>query len=224
MPALNTLSLKVVTLGLALAWTPADALTTHKGMGKAAPSTVAPVQHSVTGFDLAGVYYDGGQFLQQSGNAWVEQTNFGQSFAFVETARGETTVMLHDPSRGVFIQINLAANTIDIGEAGRTFQPLYTITGTLGGQTHRVPSNPSFFNRVEYTCPEGIPLTVEYIEEGGQSYILYSIDGSPQARLDQQISGSGARYSNGPDTIWNKGNTVLVELRGYHQQETCYER
>ncbi|MEM8854994.1 MAG: MliC family protein [Pseudomonadota bacterium] len=214
----------LASVAVALASTPALALKVPQTMGAAASSDVVSVQRTVTGFDLQAVYYDGGQFMKQSGNAWVEQNVYGQSFSFVETARGETTVMLHDPSRGVFIQINLAANSIDIGEAGQSFQPLYTITGTEPGQVGRPASDPPFFNRVEYTCPEGLPLTVEYIEENGQSYVLYSIDGSPQARLDQQISGSGARYSNGADTIWSKGDTVLVELRGYQRQETCYER
>jgi membrane-bound inhibitor of C-type lysozyme len=169
-----------------------------------------------TGYNVLVVKYPGGKFEKWGENEWREYTDGGQ-FNFEEQARGETTVMLFDPSRNVYIEINLADGEIRYGEAGQQFSFLYPITETLisdqsgqaapGGET----GDAAAAQRVDYTCEEGLPMSVLYEQVGDAGLATYTIDGSPEVLLRQVPSGSGATYTNGTDTIFNKGRQAVLE-------------
>ena len=75
---------------------------------------------------------------------------------------------------------------------------------------------------VEYTCNEGIPLIVEYINTQTTSIAVISHDSSPRITLDSVPSGSGAQYSNGNWVLHVKGKTALVGTQGQTDDE-CKE-
>ena len=75
---------------------------------------------------------------------------------------------------------------------------------------------------VEYTCNEGIPLIVEYIELNDVSIAKISHDSSPKITLVNVRSGSGSRYSNGDWVLHVKGKTALVGTQG-QTDDTCTE-
>ncbi|MEP3476544.1 MAG: MliC family protein [Hyphomicrobiales bacterium] len=67
---------------------------------------------------------------------------------------------------------------------------------------------------VEYTCNEGIPLIVEYLEENDVSIAKISHDSSPKITLVSVRAGSGSKYSNGNWVLHVKGKTALVGTQG----------
>ena len=76
--------------------------------------------------------------------------------------------------------------------------------------------------KVEYTCNEGIPLIVEYINTKTTSIAIISHDSSPRITLDSVPSGSGAQYSDGNWVLHVKGKTALVGTQGQTDDE-CKE-
>lgn len=166
----------------------------------------------VTGFNLQVAVYPGGKFEKWEGDTWREYSPNGL-FNFVEQARGETTVMLFDATRNVYIELDIANREVRYGEAGQSFQALYPITEMIadnagnGGQIN-VPATATV---VDYTCDEGLPMNVQFEQAGDQSFATYSIDTSPPVRLPQVPSGSGAVYSNGVDTLSTKGLSAILE-------------
>ncbi|PHP65886.1 hypothetical protein CSC94_16305 [Zhengella mangrovi] len=93
---------------------------------------VAPV--SAGAVAVAAVYHPNGGFYFLGNGQWQERGDNGATFNFFETARGQTTVMLTDPSRGVHIELNLAAGMIRYaGPGDARYRDLYTIIGTLAG-------------------------------------------------------------------------------------------
>lgn len=67
---------------------------------------------------------------------------------------------------------------------------------------------------VEYSCNEGIPLIVEYLEQNDVSIAKISHDSSPKITLVSVRTGSGAKYSNGDWVLHVKGKTALVGSQG----------
>jgi len=187
------------------------------GPAKLRSHAVVAVKSAVaTGYNVLVVKYPGGKFEKWGETEWREYSNGGQ-FNFVEQARGETTVMLFDPSRNVYIELNLADGEIRYGEAGQQFSFLYPITETLisdqsgeaapAGETGAAAAA----QRVDYTCEEGLPMSVLYEQVGDAGLATYTIDGSPEVLLRQVPSGSGATYTNGTDTIFTKGRQAVLE-------------
>ncbi len=72
----------------------------------------------------------------------------------------------------------------------------------------------TFAAKVEYTCNEGIPLIVEFLEENNVSIARISHDSSPQITLVNVRSGSGSKYSNGNWVLHVKGKIALVGTQG----------
>ena len=72
----------------------------------------------------------------------------------------------------------------------------------------------SFAATVEYTCNEGIPLIVEFVEENQVAIARVSHDSSPKITLVSVRSGSGAKYSNGNWVLHVKGKIALVGTQG----------
>lgn len=75
---------------------------------------------------------------------------------------------------------------------------------------------------VEYTCNEGIPLIVDYLEQNNVSIAKISHDSSPKITLVNVRSGSGSRYSNGDWVLHVKGKTALVGTQG-QTDDKCTE-
>jgi membrane-bound inhibitor of C-type lysozyme len=194
----------------------------------AGPAIIAAQSGGETGFNLLVASYPGGKFEMWDNGQWREYGNNGAIFNFIETARGETTVMLHDPSRNVFIELNVAGREIRYGEGGQQFRLLYPITSMIfdkqsgSGQSGSGQSGGGLIGggqigsaanvQVEtYTCVEGLQLTIEFEQTGDQDFATYSIDGSPPVRLPRVPSGSGEVFSNGQDTLSAKGLSAILE-------------
>lgn len=70
---------------------------------------------------------------------------------------------------------------------------------------------------VRYVCPGGESITVRYQDEKKSDRgiraprALVEAAGKPRIALPRVISGSGARYSDGYTTLWNKGDEVMLE-------------
>lgn len=73
--------------------------------------------------------------------------------------------------------------------------------------------------KVEYTCNEGIPLIVEYINTHDSSIAIISHDSSPQITLDSIPSGSGSKYFNGDWLLHVKGKIAFVGTKGRADDE-----
>ncbi len=67
---------------------------------------------------------------------------------------------------------------------------------------------------VSYSCEEGIPMIVRYVNTAETSTAYFSHDSFPEVKLDQVVSGSGAKYSNGYYTLSTKGPDAVLEWEG----------
>jgi membrane-bound inhibitor of C-type lysozyme len=65
---------------------------------------------------------------------------------------------------------------------------------------------PSGKKNVVFHCPHGETIKATFRNE---TVAVILPDGT-KAILPQVISASGARYSDGSTTLWNKGNTVFI--------------
>ena len=68
--------------------------------------------------------------------------------------------------------------------------------------------------RVAFSCNEGIPLIVTFVDEGNDAYALYSHDSGPTIRLPVAVSGSGFRYSDGYHELRGKGGDIDLSEGG----------
>jgi membrane-bound inhibitor of C-type lysozyme len=60
-----------------------------------------------------------------------------------------------------------------------------------------------------FRCPDGRSVSAQF--EPKDEFVSVRFDGR-DLRLPHVISGSGARYSDGKTTFWNKGRSALVEV------------
>lgn len=81
-------------------------------------------------------------------------------------------------------------------------------------------ANAKAYKKLEYTCNEGIPLIVEFINTKKSNIAIISHDSFPPIPLDSVVSGSDAKYSNGNWVLHVKGNTALVGTHG-KTDDTC---
>jgi putative lipoprotein len=77
------------------------------------------------------------------------------------------------------------------------------------------PSKPAIVAR--FDC-DTLALTATFHD----NRVVIEVPEQPSLTLPQAISASGARYSNGTDTFWNKGQEATFERRGH--TEMCRER
>ena len=82
---------------------------------------------------------------------------------------------------------------------------------TVGGGQQPADANTQ---TVTYSCEEGIPLIVRYVNTDQWSKAYFSHDSFPEVELPQVVSGSGARYSNGHYTLSTKGSEARLEWDG----------
>lgn len=69
-----------------------------------------------------------------------------------------------------------------------------------------------------FDCGNGRDLKVEYVENADAMRIEYS---GEVFRLPRAISASGARYSDGRVTFWEKGGTAFLERDGRIVEQKC---
>ena len=62
---------------------------------------------------------------------------------------------------------------------------------------------------LSFRCPDGRSVSAQF--EPKDEFVSVRFDGR-DLRLPHVISGSGARYSDGKTTLWNKGDSVFVEV------------
>ena len=177
------------------------------------PEPTSPMPVGVDGYSVSQVFHSAGSFSDAGGGNWDELNGQGRvSFRFVERGRNESSVFLYDASRSVSIQLDLQTGQILYAEGDGPKRQLYTITNAIADAQPKEPQQPQDpgGNLVQYTCDEGIPLTVSYHNEG-EGYAVVTIDGSPERRLEQVRSGSGARYTDGLYSLHSKGNSAILE-------------
>ncbi len=63
---------------------------------------------------------------------------------------------------------------------------------------------------VRYSCPGGESFSVDY-KQGRKGRASVYMEGKPRLDLPIAISASGARYSDGYTTLWEKGGEALLE-------------
>jgi membrane-bound inhibitor of C-type lysozyme len=169
----------------------------------------------VNGFTVGAVIHPGGSFNAVGNGQWQETDAQGRvSFHFQEETRDEWSVYLFDASRNVSLQLDLHRGQVLYGVGAEPKRVLYQITGSFaqagraqtGGELPLAPKSTT----VRYTCAEGLPLVVTYVNSGN-GHAIFSIDGSPEERLEQAPSGSGSQYTNGRFTLFAKGNSATLQ-------------
>jgi len=63
---------------------------------------------------------------------------------------------------------------------------------------------------LSFRCPDGQTVMARFVEPQDQ-FVSVRFAGR-DLRLSHVISGSGARYSDGKTTLWNRGRSVFVEV------------
>ncbi len=72
--------------------------------------------------------------------------------------------------------------------------------------------------RATFVCPDG--TSIEAVFDNAADTVTVTLpDGT--LTLPHVESGSGARYSDGTTTFWNKGDEALVEVDGQIVYESC---
>lgn len=66
--------------------------------------------------------------------------------------------------------------------------------------------------QVAYVCDGGVSLTVTFDTAAGKAIVVRS--GAAPATLDQQVSGSGFRYSDGKSELSGKGEEAMWTVGG----------
>lgn len=62
-----------------------------------------------------------------------------------------------------------------------------------------------------FQCPEGEMVEAEFI---GADEVVVVLPDQEAINLPRVESASGARYSDGTTTLWNKGDEIMVEVDG----------
>jgi membrane-bound inhibitor of C-type lysozyme len=68
---------------------------------------------------------------------------------------------------------------------------------------------PSIFSEIAYSCTNGQSLSVRFFPQQGVAVLVRN---GETMELDQQPSGSGFIYRNGPNTVRGKGDDLTVEI------------
>ena len=85
------------------------------------------------------------------------------------------------------------------------FLALVISTGSSCSET-QVGAN---HNWLTFLCPDGQSIQARFEPE--DKFVSMRFSGQ-EVRLPHVISGSGARYSDGKITFWNKGNAAMIEI------------
>ncbi len=102
-----------------------------------------------------------------------------------------------------------------------TFDTCANFRRTLQGSNTPAPANPQTRRQVEYSCNEGIPLRVIFVEDNQQSFAVYSHDSGPQIRVPATPSGSGFSYSDGFNQLRGRGSSIML-IEGGRTVDECF--
>jgi membrane-bound inhibitor of C-type lysozyme len=69
-----------------------------------------------------------------------------------------------------------------------------------------------------FLCPDGETIEAEFV---GTDEVVVVLPGQEAMTLPRAESASGARYSDGTTTLWNKGDEVMVEVDGETVLSEC---
>lgn len=61
-----------------------------------------------------------------------------------------------------------------------------------------------------YTCGDGEPFSVQYVNAGANALAIFPIDGKDRIFVNA-VSASGARYVSGVYVWWTKGDTATLK-------------
>ncbi|WP_373502595.1 hypothetical protein [Aestuariivirga sp.] len=148
----------------------------------------------LTGNNVTEIGYPGGYFRKVGKRRWVESSTEG-TFEFVEEARGETTVMLYDASRDVYIQLDIANKEVLYGEGGgEQFRLLYRITRLEGagappsaGGGAKVAANCRSVGKLRSQNSD-VPISVTFRNKTNsmRSVMWINFEGQPENYADLQ--------------------------------------
>ena len=103
---------------------------------------------------------------------------------------------------------------------GGTFDTCANFRRSLQGSNTPPAPKPQTRRQVSYSCNEGIPLNVIFVDDDRQSFAVYSHDSGPQIRVPAQPSGSGFAYSDGFNELRGKGNQIML-IEGGQTLDQC---
>ncbi|QFS98000.1 Membrane-bound lysozyme-inhibitor of c-type lysozyme [Labrenzia sp. THAF191b] len=182
----------------------------------------------VNGQNVGVVRHSGGSFTNIGNGQWQEADVYGTvNFHFQEFGRDDWSVYLHDASRNVTLQLDLHRRMILYEQGNGPRSDLYQITDAFPARNYQPAAAGNVAQpaagdsiTVHYTCTEGLPLTATYVQSGN-GHLIYTIDGHTPRRLEQVVSGSGARYTDGQYTAHSKGRQLLRQSPS--GIDDCYE-
>jgi membrane-bound inhibitor of C-type lysozyme len=82
-----------------------------------------------------------------------------------------------------------------------------TLSGMLSCSTPKAEREQKWLS---FRCPDGQTVMAQF--QLPEDQFVNVRFGGRELRLPHVISGSGARYSDGKTTFWNKGRAVLMEV------------
>jgi uncharacterized protein YkwD len=89
--------------------------------------------NEVSGRNVTSVQVATGLFTMIGPQRWLERRNDGKTFNFVEVRRDKWSVYLLDPSRGVYLQIDLRKKQIFYSDPTSRRRTIYPIVGAAAG-------------------------------------------------------------------------------------------
>jgi membrane-bound inhibitor of C-type lysozyme len=91
--------------------------------------------------------------------------------------------------------------------AGTVSSVVLIVTAIVGCSTTKVETEPKWLS---FRCPDGQTVMAQFQLPEDQ-FVNVRFAGR-EMRLPHVISGSGARYSDGKTTFWNRGKSVLMQV------------
>jgi len=79
--------------------------------------------------------------------------------------------------------------------------------------------------RAVFNCDAGKTVAAVF-HNGTRSSVRLTLSDGRKLKLPQELSGSGARYANGDESVvfWNKGDTAFIEENGKTTYSGCIAR
>ncbi|WP_324754182.1 MliC family protein [Roseovarius sp. Pro17] len=91
---------------------------------------------------------------------------------------------------------------------------LFATAGAAAAEANlSIPLKSGTMDSVEsatYTCGDGEPFSVQYVNAGANALAIFPIDGEDRIFVNV-VSASGAKYASGAHVWWTKSNTATLE-------------
>ncbi len=117
---------------------------------------------AVNGFNVKTVTFAGGIYRLENPKQWVEESDQGGKFVFVEERRDDTSVDLLDAGRNMRIRLDLRQRYILLAQGNSQFSRLYAIVGASAAVT---PARTA-----EQRCQEAVQGKVAWTRDGNRSW------------------------------------------------------